>query len=123
MKNNYFYKKNIIITGASQGIGNAVANFFYSKGSNLILCARNKKRLISSDKSAVDWDKLLIGEKLSKNTDLISLPTLKLISKIRIIKVKIREGRSFEALMEPVVKIALLAIEVCLCSFWNIFTQ
>ena len=68
----------------------------------------------------VDCDKLLMGEKLSKNADLISLPRLKLISKIRIKVVKIREGRSFEALIEPVVKIALLAIEVCLCSLWNI---
>lgn len=70
MKNNYFYKKTIIITGASQGIGNAVANFFYSKGSNLILCARNKKRLISSAKKfKTSYDNKIYFEKLDISDD------------------------------------------------------
>lgn len=60
------------------------------------------------------------GEKVSKNIDLISFPRLKLKSRVRMIMVANTEGKSFEALIEPVVKIALLAIEVCLCSFWNI---
>ena len=60
------------------------------------------------------------GEKVSKNVDLISFPRLKLKSRMRMIIVANTEGKSFETLMEPVVKIALLAIEVCLCSFWNI---
>ena len=50
MKDNYFLNKKIIITGANQGIGNMIAKYFYSKGSNLILCARNKKKLVSSTK-------------------------------------------------------------------------
>ena len=62
----------------------------------------------------------LKGEKVSKNIDLISFPRLKLKSRARMIMVANNEGKSFETLIEPVVKIALLAIEVCLCSFWNI---
>ena len=50
MKNNYFLNKTIIITGANQGIGLETAKYFYSKGSNLILCARNKKKLLSVKK-------------------------------------------------------------------------
>ncbi len=50
MKNNYFLNKTIIITGANQGIGFEIAKYFYSKGCNLILCARNKKKLLSVKK-------------------------------------------------------------------------
>ena len=45
MKNNYFYKKTIIITGASQGIGNAVANFFTQRGLTLFFVLVIKKDL------------------------------------------------------------------------------
>ena len=40
----------------------------------------------------VDCDKLLMGEKLSKNADLISLPRLKLISKINSALQRLKEG-------------------------------
>ena len=53
MKNNYFYNKTIIITGASQGIGLEIAKNFFSKGSNLILCARNYKKLLKVKKNLV----------------------------------------------------------------------
>ncbi len=53
MKNNYFLNKTIIITGANQGIGLKVAKHFFLKGSNLILCARNKKKLLSVKKKLV----------------------------------------------------------------------
>jgi len=36
---------NIIITGASKGIGKAIADKFASKGNTLLLCARNEKLL------------------------------------------------------------------------------
>ena len=45
--------KTIIITGANQGIGLKVAKHFFLKGSNLILCARNKKKLLSVKKKLV----------------------------------------------------------------------
>ena len=53
MKNNYFLNKTIIITGANQGIGLKIAKHFYLKGSNLILCSRNKKKLLSVKKKLV----------------------------------------------------------------------
>jgi len=53
MNNNYFLNKTIIITGANQGIGLEIAKNFYSKGSNIILCARNKKKLLSIKKKLV----------------------------------------------------------------------
>ena len=53
MNNNYFLNKTIIITGANQGIGLEIAKNFYFKGSNIILCARNKKKLLSIKKKLV----------------------------------------------------------------------
>lgn len=40
--------KNVIITGASQGIGKGIAEKFASAGHNLFLCARNEKRLLAA---------------------------------------------------------------------------
>lgn len=40
-----FKNKNILITGASSGIGAAMAHYFYNNGANLILIARNQKKL------------------------------------------------------------------------------
>ena len=37
--------KNAAITGASQGIGEAVAHALANEGSNVAICARNKERL------------------------------------------------------------------------------
>lgn len=37
--------KNILITGASQGIGRGVAEYFLRQGANVILVARNRERL------------------------------------------------------------------------------
>ena len=42
---NYFKKKNIIITGANQGLGLEIAKYFYQLGANVIICARDKKKL------------------------------------------------------------------------------
>ena len=53
MNSNYFLNKTILITGANQGIGLEIAKNFYSKGSNIILCARNKKKLLSIKKKLV----------------------------------------------------------------------
>ena len=44
MDKNFFSKKTIIITGSNQGLGLEIAKFFALKNSNLILCARNKKK-------------------------------------------------------------------------------
>ena len=38
-------KKNVIITGASKGIGENLANSFFSYKSNLFLISRNEKKL------------------------------------------------------------------------------
>ena len=53
MSSKYFLNKTIIITGANQGIGLEIAKSFYAKGSNIILCARNKKKLLSIKKKLV----------------------------------------------------------------------
>ena len=45
IKSNYFKKKNIFITGANQGLGLEIAKHFYKLGANIIICARNKKKL------------------------------------------------------------------------------
>ena len=42
---NYFKKKNIIITGANQGLGLEMAKHFYKLGANIIICARNNEKL------------------------------------------------------------------------------
>lgn len=44
-KNNYFKNKTFLITGANQGLGFEIAKYFAKKGSKLIICARNKKKL------------------------------------------------------------------------------
>ena len=43
---NYFKKKNILITGASQGLGLELAKYFYELDANLIICARNKNLIL-----------------------------------------------------------------------------
>jgi len=48
--NNYFKNKTLLITGANQGLGFEIAKYFAKKGSNLIICARNKKKLDLSKK-------------------------------------------------------------------------
>tara|TARA_A100001011_G_C14303419_1_gene841918 strand:+ start:49 stop:936 length:888 start_codon:yes stop_codon:yes gene_type:complete len=45
IKNNYFKNKNIIITGGNQGLGLELVKHFYSLGANIIVCARNQKKL------------------------------------------------------------------------------
>ena len=37
--------KNIIVTGASSGLGQHIAEFFASHGANIIICARRAERL------------------------------------------------------------------------------
>lgn len=39
---------NVIITGASKGIGKAIANAFAAEGANLFLCARNEDDLLKT---------------------------------------------------------------------------
>src|SRR5262249_14008890 len=40
-----FATMNVIITGASKGIGKAIANLFAANGHNLFLCSRSETRL------------------------------------------------------------------------------
>ena len=42
--------KNIIITGASQGIGKSISEYFFNKGSNIFLISRNKNKLEEVEK-------------------------------------------------------------------------
>ena len=43
-------KKNCIVTGASQGLGKAIANLLAAEGCNLILVSRRPKPLKSVEK-------------------------------------------------------------------------
>ena len=47
----YLKKKNILITGGSQGLGLELANYFYKLGANIIICARDRKKLNNIKKS------------------------------------------------------------------------
>jgi 3-oxoacyl-[acyl-carrier protein] reductase len=52
-----FSKKTVIVTGASRGIGKAIALYFYEKGANVVFAVRNSNKLelpnaISSSKRA-----------------------------------------------------------------------
>jgi short-subunit dehydrogenase len=58
---------NIIITGASRGIGAAIANRFAAAGNTVILCARNKEKLDSYTKQLQESSK---GRVLSYAADL-----------------------------------------------------
>ena len=42
--------KTILITGSNQGIGYQLSKYFIKKDFNIILCARNKKKLIEVEK-------------------------------------------------------------------------
>jgi short-subunit dehydrogenase len=39
---------NVVITGASQGIGKAIAEKYATEGHNLLLCSKNEKRLLQA---------------------------------------------------------------------------
>lgn len=45
IKENQFVKKNVVITGASSGIGAALAELFAKRGANVVLAARRMDRL------------------------------------------------------------------------------
>ena len=64
MDKNFFSKKTIIITGSNQGLGLEIAKFFALKNSNLILCARNKKKNLQSKKYFFKYKKNILFEKL-----------------------------------------------------------
>jgi short-subunit dehydrogenase len=50
MRNNYFKDKVVIVTGASTGIGRAIALEFAHKGSKVVLAARSEQKLLSLEK-------------------------------------------------------------------------
>lgn len=58
-------KKTILITGASGGIGRAVAQRFSAQGANLILLGRNKDRLIRLQKSLPNPCQIIASDLLS----------------------------------------------------------
>ena len=64
MDKNFFSKKTIIITGSNQGLGLEIAKFFALKNSNLILCARNKKKILQSKKYFFKYKKNILFQKL-----------------------------------------------------------
>ncbi len=47
------YNKNAIITGASQGLGKAIATEFVKEGANVIICARNAEQLIDTQSELI----------------------------------------------------------------------
>ena len=57
---NYFKNKNILITGANQGLGLELAKYFSNLDANLIICARNKKKLNSIKKLFSKKKKVII---------------------------------------------------------------
>lgn len=67
---------NIIITGASKGIGKAIASLMASKGANMVLCSRNYEELLQLKKQLeMDYPstKILIESvDCSKKDDIIS---------------------------------------------------
>src|SRR3989442_7683167 len=52
---------NVVITGASKGMGKALAEKFAAKGNNLLICARNETELSGLAK---DLEKKYIGIKV-----------------------------------------------------------
>ncbi|MEO6329162.1 MAG: SDR family NAD(P)-dependent oxidoreductase, partial [Ginsengibacter sp.] len=49
--------KNVIITGASKGIGKGIAEKYASEGYDLFLCSRNEERLLASAEEIIQQNK------------------------------------------------------------------
>ena len=49
--------KTILITGSNKGIGYQLSKYFIKKDFNIILCARNKKKLIQVEKKLLKLKK------------------------------------------------------------------
>jgi short-subunit dehydrogenase len=64
--------KIIVITGASSGIGKALAVLLLNKGARVALCARNLSKLQESFSSFHNNNLLLVSADVSKETDCIS---------------------------------------------------
>jgi NADP-dependent 3-hydroxy acid dehydrogenase YdfG len=45
MKQNYFFNKRIVITGASSGIGQALSFWYMNQGAQVIMVGRDEKAL------------------------------------------------------------------------------
>jgi len=65
----YFQNKVIIITGASSGIGKALAIAFLAQGARVALCARNLDKLKDAFKDFNNNNLLLIAADVSKEED------------------------------------------------------
>lgn len=65
---------NVVITGASRGIGKAVAEHFAQKGANLFLCSRNMDKTIAWQESLMEKHHISIS---SFNADLSKLDEAK----------------------------------------------
>ena len=92
--NNYFKKKTFIITGANQGLGLEIAKHFYQLGANIILCARDKKKLINVIKLFTKKsDQIIIAEKcdVSKPKD-VDMFFKKILKKVKNIDVLINNA-------------------------------
>ena len=87
---NYFKKKNIIITGANQGLGLEMAKHFYKLGANIIICARNNEKLNNVKKILKkNKSQIIIVEKCDvskfKQVDVFFDKIIKKIKKIDIL--------------------------------------
>lgn len=77
MRDKYDFKgKNIVITGASEGLGFETAKNFLKKNANLIICSSNKKKLSNAEiklkKYKSDYQKLNIFKVDVSNAEQIS---------------------------------------------------
>ena len=69
-----FRDKNILITGASYGLGSFLAKELGKLGSNLILVARNKKKLeVTLSKIANKTKSIIIHCDLESNQDIVKM--------------------------------------------------
>jgi len=92
--------KTVLITGASQGIGSAVADSFLKEGASVILVSRGSKKLLSLEKKFQDnYGKKNISAEICDCTSESSLEQLKdnLIAKgikLDIVVANVGDGRS-----------------------------
>lgn len=67
--NNYFLNKTILITGATSGIGKAMAILFLSKGAKVSICGRNSENLKAFEEEINNTNLYTVQADVSKEND------------------------------------------------------